>query len=541
MRTLINFIKNHKILLTLAIVIAAGVVFALTRGAKEVQGDFITLRKTDVVQEIDVTGRVEPAEKVELTPESAGKVNAINVKVGDEVSAGDVLVQIDSTDLRIRLQKQQLALKRAQLAFEEAQKGPKDVSRLQSENDLARAYEDKFNAESDLKTTVEEGYNAVSDAFLDLPDVITTLRDILGHSYLSDQMLKIKYGRTAQDYRDDAFKEYYEAEDAYDDVIKAYRASSRQSDQTTIQALIISTHETTQELSDAIKVTRNLIDYVERREDEESMPDQLEPDQTELDALTRTINTHLVELLDIKNRITEAEQTIADSARVIGEKDASNRDLFDVDEFDVENKRIDMQQAELDLQDIQAEINKRSIRSPIDGIVTDIAAKRGENISPSVVAVSVISTTHFQVSANLPEVDVAKVKVGLEADVNLDAYGSEVNFPMIVSSISPAESIVEGVAVYELVLQFVKADDRIKSGLTADITVKSERRNDVLAVPQRAVITRNGSKLVQIKDAQTEAIVEKPVTTGLRGSDGNVEIISGLNEGDEVLVFSEKK
>jgi RND family efflux transporter MFP subunit len=462
----------------------------------------------------------------------------VNVKVGDTVSAGEVLVKVDDTDLRIRLQKQLLSLRRAELALDEALKGPKDASRLRSENDLERAYEDRINAEEDLKTTIDEGYNAVADAFLDLPSVINDLDDILGNDYLSNNIIRVRYGSTAVEYKDEAESQFRIAEEAYDDVLDKYRAASRQSDQETIKTLILDTYEATKNLSDAIKVTRNLTDYVEREADD-SVPAQLPLDQADLDGLTRDINTHVVSLFTIKNSITQAEQDINDAKRIIGERDASNSDLLDTDEFEVENARIDVQQAQLDVQDIQAEIEKRSIKSPMDGIVTDIVAKRGETISPGSVAVAVISASNFQVSANLPEIDVAKVKAGLQADVTLDAYGSEVNFPMVVTSISLAEDIVEGVAVYELILQFVKADERIKSGLTADITVKSERRDNVLAVPQRAVIARKDGKFVQILEGETT--VDKKVTTGLRGSDGNLEITSGLNEGDQVLVFSESE
>lgn len=521
------------------LLVLIGVVLFLFRPKEEVKGDFVTLAKTNVVQEVDVTGRIEPAEKVELAAESSGKISAVNVKVGQAVSAGDVLVKIDDTDLRIRLQKLQLSLRRAQLALEEAERGPNDASRLESQNDLERAYEDKFNAEEDLKTTIDEGYNAVSDAFLDMPGVINSLGDIFAQSYLSETTLRNNYNDTALDYRRDAREKYFDAEEAFDAALAAFRASSRSSDQATVKSLILSTYQAGKDLSDALKITRNFVDYIERQTDDDNMPAQLADDQTELDDLTRAMNTHIVDLLEIKNGITESEQAIDDAARVIGERDASNRDLEQVDNLEVQKALIDVQQAELDVQDTQAEIDKRSIKAPMDGIVTDITAKRGEIISPGTAAVSVISVSNFQVSASLPEIDVAKVKVGMEADVTLDAYGSDVNFPMVVTSISPAESIVEGVAVYELILQFVKDDERIKSGLTADITVKADRRDNVLAVPQRAVIAKNGGKYVKVLEG--ESTVDKPVGTGLRGSDGNIEIISGLKEGDQVLVFSESE
>ncbi len=534
-----GFIKRHKIWTAIIVLAVIGLALFLTRPKPQSTEDYITLAKTDVVQEVDVTGRIEAAEKVQLMPETSGKIAAVNVKVGDKVSAGQVLVQIDSSDLQIRLAKQQLELRRAELALREVERGPNRSSRLESENNLERAYESKFNAEEDLERTIDSGYNAVSDAFLDMPDVITTLRDILGHSYLSQNILRIRYGNTGVQYRDNAMKLYYDAEKALDDATDKYRAANRQSDDATVKALILSTYEASKDLSDAIKATVNLVDYAERRSDSDFLPSQLPADKAELSVLTRTLNIHVVSLLDIKNSITKSEQEISNAIRVIQERDASYRDLNEEDEFDLESARINVEQAKLDVQAIQDEINKRAIKAPMDGIITDVNAKRGELTSMSAPAVSVISVTNFQVAANLPEIDVAKVKVGMEADVELDPYGNDVVFPMVVSSISPAESLVEGVAVYKIVLQFVKADDRIKSGFTADVTIKTERRDGVLAVPQRAVITKSGGKFVRIKEG--ESVVDKPVTTGLRGSDGDIEILTGLNEGDQVLVFAESE
>jgi multidrug efflux pump subunit AcrA (membrane-fusion protein) len=103
---------------------------------------------------------------------------------------------------------------------------------------------------------------------------------------------------------------------------------------------------------------------------------------------------------------------------------------------------------------------------------------------------------------------------------------------------NPAESLVEGVATYKTTLYFNNSDERIKSGMTADVTIKGDRRDNVFAVPQRAVITRGDSKFVQV--LQGENVAEKQVKTGLRGSDGNIEITDGLSEGDQVIVFSEE-
>ncbi len=72
--------------------------------------------------------------------------------------------------------------------------------------------------------------------------------------------------------------------------------------------------------------------------------------------------------------------------------------------------------------------------------------------------------------------------------------------------------------------------------MTANIDILTAKRENVIVVPQRAVIAKNGDKIIKILD-RSGIIKEVKAETGLRGSDGNIEIISGLNEGDSVVVF----
>jgi multidrug efflux pump subunit AcrA (membrane-fusion protein) len=89
------------------------------------------------------------------------------------------------------------------------------------------------------------------------------------------------------------------------------------------------------------------------------------------------------------------------------------------------------------------------------------------------------------------------------------------------------------VPTYRTVLLFSTIDPRIKSGMTANLTIHGDSREGVLAVPQRAVISHDGQNIVEkVIDGKT---VDTPVETGLRGSEGTIEILSGLNEGDQVV------
>src|SRR3990167_179710 len=62
--------------------------------------EFMTVSRGELVQEVSVTGRVKPAQSVDLQFESSGRVSSINYKVGDKVSAGATIASLENQDLQ---------------------------------------------------------------------------------------------------------------------------------------------------------------------------------------------------------------------------------------------------------------------------------------------------------------------------------------------------------------------------------------------------------------------------------------------------------
>jgi HlyD family secretion protein len=193
-----------------------------------------------------------------------------------------------------------------------------------------------------------------------------------------------------------------------------------------------------------------------------------------------------------------------------------------------------VEKAKADIDNYNAQLAKTVLRSPINGVVTKQDLKVGEIVTPNSTVVSVISNGDFQVKVNIPEADIAKVKVGDSANITLDAYGSDIIFSTHVVSIDPGETMVEGVATYKTTLQFDKKEDRAKSGMTANIDILTAKQTNTLYIPQRDLISNETGKyvLIDVGSAQPQ---KKKVEVGIRGSDGNIEIISGLNEGDKII------
>jgi len=126
------------------------------------------------------------------------------------------------------------------------------------------------------------------------------------------------------------------------------------------------------------------------------------------------------------------------------------------------------------------------------------------------------------------------------AKVRLDAYESNVIFEANLMSIDPAETVIEGVSTYKVIFHFTKEDERIKSGMTADIDILTDERQDIIAVPSRAILSKNGDKFVRIVGSG-EIISEIKVVTGLKGTMGQTEIIEGIAEGDKIITILKEK
>jgi HlyD family secretion protein len=198
-----------------------------------------------------------------------------------------------------------------------------------------------------------------------------------------------------------------------------------------------------------------------------------------------------------------------------------------------------VEQARATVNQILSAIQRRRIIAPFSGTISKVVLKQGESTigisagtSPGV---SMLATDQYRLVIKIPEIDVARVLVGSPVDIILDAYGAEVVFPGILTAVNPAESIVDGVPVYEGVVVFTDTDDRIRSGMTALVTITVQEKQQVLAIPANYIQTGNNEQSVVRLDVQGNQEMIK-VTTGIRGSDSFVEIVEGLNEGDVITL-----
>lgn len=207
-----------------------------------------------------------------------------------------------------------------------------------------------------------------------------------------------------------------------------------------------------------------------------------------------------------------------------------------------------VRQAEAGIEMIQQQIEESIIKAPISGVITKVNYKVGEQISAgsSVPVVSMLSEIDFEVELDISEVDIKKIKIGDSVEIDFDAFGSDIKFSGYVHFFEPAATIIQDVVYYKATLKFNEEErennlyfQKIKPGMTINAIIITDQKQKVLFVPGRAILERNGERYIRI--LEDDNLVEKKVSIGLRGDGGFVEILSGVKEGEEVVIQIREK
>lgn len=204
------------------------------------------------------------------------------------------------------------------------------------------------------------------------------------------------------------------------------------------------------------------------------------------------------------------------------------------------------------------ELDDYSIISPITGVVIAREVEMGEMIVSGVSAYGggtilfkIGDPSEMIVKSSISEVDIGQLKVGQDVKIVADSY-PEYEYRGRIKHIAPVGSIKQGtnIVTFSVETEILNPDERLRQGMSCDIDIIFGRRDSVLVLPVEAVFE------VMLKDAegeettQVDSIVaykwendkfnEAKIKIGLESSN-KIEIISGLQEGDEVSMEAEKK
>ncbi len=511
-----KFIKSRAYISLAALLVIASLGFWYFNGNEDEIQETVTVKKGNVVQEVSVTGKVKPVQEVDLSFEKSGKVARINAEVGDNVKAGSVLMSLENGDLSASLNQAKAQLKIDDAKLAELSKGSR-----QEDIDIKQAELDK--ARQDLENYYNDVLNTLSNAYV-----------------TADDAARVKTAGIFSGFKTTSYKlTYTSCSTSETDATLLRLKSEDELDKWKSELAVLSEDSPRAESESALRLSKDHLAVIKSLLDRtsETLSTGCTTNDASLDTYRKNVSTARTNLVSAETDVNTLIQNIAAQKITITKIDSelklklagNTKEQLDAQKAQVEYSGARVESAE-------AELLKTIIRAPFNGIVTKQDGKLGAIASVNTPILSMISEEQFEVEAFIPEADITKITEGEATKITLDAFGGGVVFDATVALIPPSETVIEGVPTYKVLFKFAKESNQVKSGMTANIIIETGRKTDVLAVPQRSVINKDGGAAVKVLQKDGTAVT-RPVSLGLRGSFGEIEITSGLNEGDQVLLF----
>jgi HlyD family secretion protein len=453
----------------LTIAIAAGVILLIaalifvistsTKSTTAVTYSSVKLTKGDITQTIDVVGNIKAVPSAILNWQTSGIVGPVNLKVGDQVKEGDVLLSLVDNSVASSILSAQNDLLAAQLTLNTLKNGNMQL------------------------TTATQALAVAQKAYLK----VLASRNwwiVTGVSSEAIDLARVKY---------------YETKDAAWNAQQAYQALYQKNPNWKSTA----PDSATSNAYDAMKAAEEAYNKA-----------------------SRNLNVLIGNGYGNNNVVEQAFLNFDVAKATLAEAQATWQAYNDASPY--------VKAAEAKVQALQNTINSAKIIAPFTGTVTDLLATTGQTVSANSEALQMDDLNNLMISVSVSEVDVNKLAVGQEANITFAAVSGK-TYKGVVVQVGKAGSSTSGVVEFYATIKVNDADDNVKPGFSATISIVTSKVQNVLLVPNLAVVTNtSGKTFVMVSKNGTST----PVAVELGSkSDLYTEVKSGdLIVGDTVLI-----
>ena len=461
-----DYAVTHKFISTIiVIIIVAGGYYwyhTATSIASLPQYALSSVRNGSIIQTVSGTGQVSASNQTDIQSQVSGTIESIDVSVGQAVSAGDLIATIDSTDAK-------LSLDNAQISFAKLTEPAKATDISNALNNLAKSYND--------------GFSSASTIDLDLPAIMSGLKDLLyGQTgFLSDQNATY-LSSTARAMRDISGVEYDAAVLQYQKSLAEFRGLTRSSATSSLDSAYTDTFETIQMVAKSATDAQNAITFIVNTQPN-YQPKSVSTAASSINTWTAQANSDLSSLASSQNSIQNNKNTY--TTLVNG-----------ADQYDIQSAQVSLAQQ-------QKTYANYFIKAPYDGVIGRIPVNVYGQASGGTTIATIVGT-QMQATISLDEVSAAKVKVGQSATITFNAI-SGLTATGTVSVVDQIGTVTSGVVSYGIKITINTQDDRIRPGMSINTNITTYEKDSVLIVPNSAVKTQGSTNYVQIFDQATVA------------------------------------
>jgi HlyD family secretion protein len=452
------------------------------------------------------SGSVAAEQTVNLAFQTGGKVTEVFVKEGDVVQARQALARLDDRVLQLQVTNARSALESAQARFAQAQQGnakPEDIAAAEAQVASAQATYDKVSkgpTAADLasaQAAVSSGQAAYSAAVKSAGTSNSQLESAAATLQKAEASLR-------------------QAQANYDRVAGNPDIARR---------------------PESLSLQTATIDYQQAKANYESLT------QTTSTDAQSTVASAAAQLALAKANLAKLTPAAEDLTVAKASLDQAKANLARLTakatETDLQIQQAAVTQAEQSLKQAQLNLDNATLTAPFAGIVAQINIVPGSGADIATPALKLINRDPLHVDLKLSENDVAQVQLGQPIRLTIQSLGGWATDGKV-SYIAPAADTNNGVVTYAVRVSFPDNDPKVKVGMTADLSIVTAQKENVLLVPNTALLPKGTGRVVQVPatDAQGRPATprEVEVKTGL--TDGTMtEILSGLSEGQQVIAL----
>jgi len=265
----------------------------------------------------------------------------------------------------------------------------------------------------------------------------------------------------------------------------------------------------------------------------------IEPDYNQ----ARTISSMRNELRSAEIRHKDAQKNLAEATILLEKKYISESDYEKIVD-DLEKATIDLEIAQQQyslVEDIEIKDNISKVFSTTTGTVIERKIEEGEMVQSSnnsysegTILLRVADLTEMIVNTYISEVDINKISENQKANIKIDAFPYD-SFTGKIAKIGAQARTENNAKVFPLQVEIDQRDTRLRPGLSANITILGDTKEDILTIPIRAIFSDQQGNDIVYKVVNDSLQEQTYIKTGINDLQ-RVEILEGLTENDEIAL-----
>lgn len=501
-----GFFARNKVAVIAVSVICVIIALILALGGGSKNPDFVTtepVQQRTIVQNLRFLGRVEAENDSQLAFSRSGLVKSVNVKEGEFVKKGQVLVSLDTSELEASRARSAAEVSSSQAQYQKVVSGDRAEDKAIQNQASATA---ALNVEqtiakydsliADSKTTL---YSSDLDAAPENLSLTQMPPKITG-TYLSA------------------------TEGRY--LISVYPSSAGSGISFEVSGLETGAGEISYGIP--VKIgTRGLYATFTKGDNYGNTKWIIEIPNKKGASYSRNLAAY-------NQLVKDKDIAVAEARLRATTEDLKNKSVVNgARAEDVAISRASLQMSQSGLSQVISQISSSIMRAPFDGVVASLTYKLGEFASSTESGLRLVSNDVYIVKIQVPETDIFFIKERQEVEIRYDALPGTA-YKGTISHVELADSVIDGTRVYQVTAQLQPIEGMtLRPGLTASVFIPVSIP-DVLAVKKEAVIydaKKNTNHVYKVKGEEIEA---SDVTIGRVSDDGYVEIRTGIQVGDVI-------